>query len=85
MMQETGYHDSSGIPIHFGDLIRVKHYRHYRGRRQMWIYFRVAKIDGVAVVQNWSDLDPSRHQTCLKYLECENIEVLAETLSLIHI
>jgi hypothetical protein len=77
-MEFTGYYDQCGIPINVGDLIRVEHYRHVHGRRQMWLYFRVAKLDGRLVVQNWSDLDPSSHQCLLQDCGLETAEVLAE-------
>lgn len=75
----TGFYDVHGIPIHVGDLIRVKHFKHYRNRRQMWLYFRVAeKLTGF-VVQNWNDLDVTNHQCLLKDCGLETAEVIAET------
>jgi hypothetical protein len=76
MSQATGFHDARGIPIHVGDLIRMKHFRHPRRRQQMWLYYRVALIDGVAVIQHWHNLDPQRHATVLKLLYPEDVEVL---------
>jgi hypothetical protein len=75
----TGYYDRHGIPIHVGDLIRVEHYRHYRGRRLMWLYFRVAVIGSKTVVQNWGDLDASKHQCLIEHCGIGTAEVLAET------
>jgi|688.fasta_scaffold449959_4 hypothetical protein len=66
MSQPTGFHDARGIPIHVGDLIRVKHFRHYLRREQMWLYFRVAVVRNRIVIQNWDNLDPERHQTLLE-------------------
>ena len=57
MTGPTGFYDASGIPIHVGDLIRVKHFQHRRGRRQMWLYFRVAHNGHRAIIQNWDNLD----------------------------
>lgn len=79
MSEPTGHHDISGIPIHVGDLIRVQHFRHYRNRRQMYLYFRVAKKCDRFVVQNWRDLgDPEHHQCLLKDCGIETAEVLAD-------
>jgi hypothetical protein len=75
----TGYYDRHGIPIHVGDLIRVEHYRHYRNRRMMWLYFRVAVIGGRTVVQNWKCLDPVRWQCNLADCCIGTAEVLAST------
>ena len=81
----TGYYDSHGIPIHVGDLIRVKHFKHCRNRRQMWIYFRVAvhpkltddtKDYSRYVVQNWYELDASKWQCLLKDCGIDTAEVL---------
>ncbi len=66
MSQPTGFHDARGIPIHVGDLIRVKHFCHYLRREQMWLYFRVAVVCNRIVIQNWDNLDPERHQTLLE-------------------
>ena len=52
---ETGYHDRNGIPIYVGDLIRVKHYKHKRNRRQMWLYLRVGHNGQRPVVFNWNE------------------------------
>jgi hypothetical protein len=87
MSQSTGYYDSDGIPIHVGDLIRVKHYKHRRGKRQMWIYFRVAihplsgaeSDHGRYVVQNWSDLDTSKWRCLLRDCELDGSEVLDQS------
>lgn len=78
MSEATGFYDTSGIPIHVGDLIRVKHFKHYRGKRQMWLYFRVATIESRYVVQNWSDLDAAQWQCQLSDCGIESAEVLAE-------
>jgi hypothetical protein len=75
-LTETGFHDVRGIPICVGDLIRVKHFRHYRRREQMWIYFRVAEKCGRFVVQNWNDLDATNHQCQLADCGVETAEVL---------
>lgn len=85
MSEPTGFHDAEGIPIHVGDLIRVKHFKHVRNRRQMWIYFRVAigptstkpEDYGRFVVQNWSDLDSTKWQCLLRDCGVESAEVLA--------
>lgn len=79
MTEQTGCYDRHGIPIHAGDLIRVKHYRHYRCRRQMWVYFRVAIINRRFVVQAWNDLDATHWQCLLCDIHADNIEVLAES------
>jgi hypothetical protein len=78
-MMPTGFHDVHGIPIHVGDLIRVKHYKHYRRRRQMWLYFRVAALNGRFVVQNWNDLRASAWQCLLEHCGVESAEVLSES------
>jgi hypothetical protein len=80
MSEPTGFHDVHGIPIHVGDLIRVKHYRHYQRRRQMWLYFRVAKMGGRFVVQNWSCLDAEKWQCLLEHCGLESTEVLASSV-----
>jgi hypothetical protein len=77
--EPTGFHDRDGIPIHVGDLIRVFHYFHRRHRKAMWMYFRVAKKDGICVVQNWDCLDATKHQCLLKYCGLDESEVLAES------
>ena len=77
---ETGHYDRRGIPICVGDLIRVKHYRHRLRHEQIWMYFRVAEINGRYVVQNWNDLDPTHHQTTLDGLaDSDEIEVVQES------
>lgn len=78
MNKDTGYHDANGIPIHVGDLIRVRHYRHRRGKRQMWLYFRVAKIGEWYVVQNWNDLDATKYRCALSACGVSFAEVLDE-------
>ena len=80
MANETGFYDMHGIPIHVGDLIRVKHYKHIRGRRQMWLYFRVARIGGFLFAQNWNDLRPDGHQCLLRDCGLDDAEVVAETI-----
>lgn len=77
-MADTGFTDMHGIPIHIGDLIRCKHYKHYRGRRQMWLYFRVTLKEGKAVVQCWHDLRPDSHQCRLEHCGIKFSEVLQE-------
>lgn len=79
MSKPTGYYDVRGIPIHVGDLIRVKHFRHYRRREQMWLYFRVAEKQGRFVVQFWHDLNPDHYQCMLKSCDVESAEVLASS------
>lgn len=88
MTEPTGYYDSRGIPIHAGDLIRVKHYKHRSYRRQMWMYFRVSVhplLDENTpkhvryVVQNWGNLDASSWQCLLKDCGVDQAEVLAES------
>ncbi len=34
----TAFSDTLRIPIHIGDVVRTKHFIHYRRRRQMYIY-----------------------------------------------
>lgn len=75
MIEETGFHDVKGIPICFGDLIRVKHFRHYRRKQQMWLYFIVRKLSGRAVVFNYDR--PEKHQCLLDHCVIESAEVLA--------
>lgn len=77
-LEPTGWHDRHGIPICRGDLIRVPHYVHCRNRRQMWLYFRVAKLHDRWVVQNWNDLDASKWQCLLEHCGIGGTEVLAE-------
>jgi hypothetical protein len=79
MTEPTGHYDVHGIPIHVGDLIRVKHYRHYQRRRQMWLYFRVAKICGKFFVQNWANLNAGEWQCLLQDCGIESAEVLADS------
>lgn len=73
-MTETGFHDVRGIPICVGDLIRVKHFRHYKRREQMWLYFRVDQKGGRFVVYNWSQFDT--HQCLLEHCGVESAEIL---------
>ncbi len=73
----TGYYDRHGIPIHVGDLIRVEHYRHRRGRRLMWLYFRVGRNGHRPIVHNLGCLDPSRWQCNLADCGIGTAEVLA--------
>ena len=73
-MIETGRYDVRGIPICMGDLIRTKHFRHYRRREQMWLYFRVAELDGHFVVYAWDRNDT--HQCLLEHCGLESAEVL---------
>jgi hypothetical protein len=75
----TGFNDRHGIPIYCGDLIRVPHYVHRRGKRQMWLYFRVARLHGRCVVQNWNDLDASKWQCSLDVCGVSGAEVIAES------
>lgn len=77
--EPTGFHDRHGLPIYRGDLIRVPHYIHRRCRRQMWLYFRVKRLDGSWVVQNWDNLDSDNWQCLLKDCCIEGAEVLAES------
>lgn len=76
--EPTGFYDRCGIPIHVGDLIRVKHYNHYRNYRQMYLYFRVAKKESKFVVQNWNDLDATKHQCLLEHCGLPWCDVLSE-------
>jgi len=80
--KHTGRHDRNGIPIYVGDLIRVEHYVHRAKGRLMWMYFRVAEMQGRFVVQNWNDLDATKHQCLLEYCGLNGSEVLAETTRL---
>ena len=73
---ETGFHDVRGIPICVGDLVRVKHFKHYRRREQMWLYFRVANLGEHFVVRRWNDLNPDNHQCLLAHCGLETAEVL---------
>ena len=73
-IRETGFHDVHGIPICVGDLIRAKHFRHYRRRQQMWLYFRVAELSGRFVVYGWDRSDS--HQCLLEHCGIESAEVL---------
>jgi hypothetical protein len=75
-LTETGFHDVRGIPICVGDLIRVRHFRHYRRRQQMWLYFRVAEKAGRFVVQCWDNLNADHHQCMLADSGVETAEVL---------
>lgn len=74
-MNKTGFYDVRGIPICVGDLIRVKHFRHYRNRQQMWLYFRVEELSGRFVVFAWNRNDT--HQCLLEHCGVESSEVLA--------
>ena len=74
--RETGFHDVRGIPICVGDLIRVKHFRHYRRREQMWLYFRVAELGGKFVVYRWDSRDGDPHQCLLAACCIEEAQVL---------
>ena len=73
-MKQTGFNDVRGIPICVGDLIRVKHFRHYRRRQQMWLYFRVSQQGGRFVVYCWDRHD--EHQCLLEDCEIHTAEVL---------
>ena len=75
MIEETGFHDVRGIPICVGDLIRVKHFKHYRRKQQMWLYYIVRKLSGRAVVFNYEQ--PRVHQCLLDRCGIESAEVLA--------
>ena len=79
MTGETGFHDADGIPIYSGDLVRVKHYRHYRGRRQMWLYRMVGQLDGHPVLFEWDNLNTQKHSCCLRHVPADQIEVIAES------
>ncbi len=72
--KETGHHDTKGIPVCVGDLIRVRHFRHYKRRQQMWLYFRVAELEGRFVVFSWNRFDT--HQCLLQDCGVESAEVL---------
>lgn len=76
--EQTGLHDSCGIPIHVGDLIRVKHFKTQTGS-QRWMYFRVTKVRGRYKVHDWSD-DPetAAHACQLQHVGLETAEVLTE-------
>ncbi len=78
MSDETGFHDSHGIPIYCGDLIRVEHYIHRRGRRKMWLYFRVAMRGTTPVVENWHEKGDA-YQCWLADCGIGTAEVLTET------
>lgn len=73
-MKETGFYDVRGIPICVGDLIRTKHFRHYKRRQQMWLYFRVEERGGRFVVYAWHRNDT--HQCLLEHCGVESAEVL---------
>ena len=73
-MKQTGFYDVRGVPICIGDLVRVKHFRHYRRRQQMWLYFRVAQLSGRFVVYGWDRHDT--HQCLLEDAEIHTAEVL---------
>lgn len=72
---ETGFHDVRGIPICVGDLIRVKHFKHYRRREQMWLYVRVERFEDHFVVWSWDKSEKS-HRCLLKHCGLETAEVL---------
>lgn len=74
---QSGFHDRHGIPIYLGDLIRVESYRHRRGRRKMWIYFRVSVRGETWVVENWHDKSDN-HQCLLADCGLPTAEVVAE-------
>jgi hypothetical protein len=80
MSQPTGFHDARGIPIHVGDLIRVKHYTHRLRHEQMWAYFRVGFVRDRFVLHVWSDLDASKYHCLLEAVggSPDDIEVLAK-------
>lgn len=73
-LTETGFYDTRGIPICVGDLIRVKHFRHYKRREQIWLYFRVASLEGRFVVYCWGNFET--HQCLLKSCGIDSAEVL---------
>ena len=73
---ETGFYDARGIPICVGDLIRVKHFKHYRRREQIWLYFRVGKAKHRFVVRCWGNLSEQEHQCLLEHCGIESAEVL---------
>lgn len=76
--EQTGLHDSNGIPIHVGDLIRVKHFKTQTGS-QRWCYFRVTKERGRYKVHDWSDdPDTTAHACQLHHVGLETAEVLME-------
>lgn len=77
-MSETGFHDRHGIPIYHGDLIRVEHYRHRRGRRMMWIYLRVGVRGKRFVAENWNDKSDG-YQCLLEACGLSTAEVVAES------
>jgi hypothetical protein len=73
---ETGQYDRRGIPIHYGDLIRVPHYVHYRDRRQMWAYYRVVERSGWPCLRVWDDMRPDSHACAL--IALTDVEILAD-------
>lgn len=75
-LTETGFHDIRGIPIHVGDLIRVKHFKHYRRREQMWLYFHVVKMSGRYYTQRLRDANTDNRQCLLQDCEVHTAEVL---------
>lgn len=79
MSENTGYHDVNGIPIHVGDLIRIKHYQYQHGKRQTWNYFRVTKQGEWYVMHDWDDLNPASYRFLLSASGVESAEVLAES------
>lgn len=81
MSQPTGFHDARGIPIHVGDLIRIRHYTHRLRKQQMWSYFRVGVVHNRHVIHNWNDLDRTRYQCLLEAVGVspDEMEVLAES------
>ncbi len=83
MTKPTGFYDMHGIPIHVGDLIRVKHYRHRRNRRQMWMYFVVKQVEVCGcrrtVVQHWEDIRKDGWQCLLQDCGVRESEVLSES------
>lgn len=82
MNKPTGFYDMHGIPIHVGDLIRVKHYIHRHNRCQMWLYFVVKQIEVCGcrrtVVQNWEDTSKDGFQCLLQDCGVHESEVLSE-------
>ena len=81
MSQATGFHDARGVPIHVGDLIRIKHYTNRLRKQQMWVYFRVGFVRERFVLHVWSDLDASQYHCLLEAVggSPDDIEVLAKS------
>ena len=57
MKGPTGFYDYHGYPIHYGDLIKVWHFRHYRRRRNCFLYFVVVAVDGVPCIRQYYQTD----------------------------